>query len=126
VRPHDISVDGGGRFVVMCRAVDARLLRGDGLDVSRYLPWVLGLRVAPRSRDFRVPGNGEIQVRREIQGGRVSSLRRFALELRAGLGCRLEVRFDTEEDVATVRLAAEQHAQPSRPGRMDLDEDERR
>lgn len=113
-RPRDILLDRDGRIILMYRAVDVDLLRGSGLGVPRYLGWVLGLRVAPRSRVFEVPGHGEIEVRRSIQGTNISSLRKLALELGAGLGCRLAVRLDTQENVATVGLACEEHAHGSR------------
>lgn len=109
-QPRDILLDQDGSIAVMYRAVDVDLMRGSGLGVSRFLGWILGLRVAPRSRVFEVPGYGEIEVRRLIQGTTISSLRRFALKLGADLGCRIAVRFDCRENVATVGLACDEHA----------------
>lgn len=120
-RPPEIITDPGGTVILMYRDVDEELLRGSGLGVNRYLTWVLGLRKAPRTRVFEVPGFGDIEVRRLIHGSTISSLRRFASELGAQLGCRLAIRLDLDEHVAAVGLACDDHGHSGRTVLGDTD-----
>jgi hypothetical protein len=120
-RPPEIVTAPDLRVILIYRDVDDELLRGSGLGVSRYLTWVLGLRRAPRSRVFEVPGYGEIEIRRLIHGSTISSLRRFASELGAQMGCRLAIRLDLEEHVAAVGLACENHGHSGRTVLGDID-----
>ncbi|MCR6647275.1 MAG: hypothetical protein NVV70_03715 [Cellulomonas sp.] len=100
-QPANIQVAGNLTGVRLTVSTD--LLRGSGLPVNRWLTWHLGLRHAPSSRAFRLPGDhGEVIVRRATSNGQISTLRGPAQTLGVALGCSVTLLL--QADTATADL----------------------
>ncbi|GAA3424585.1 hypothetical protein GCM10018953_17680 [Streptosporangium nondiastaticum] len=100
-QPDSMAIEGD---VIGVRiSVTRDILRGSGVNVHTWLTWRLGLRQAPLSRTFTVPGDHPpLVVRRGTSSARLSSLRRHALELEVVDGCVLAVFLHLDEDTARV------------------------
>ncbi|MEU9268660.1 sigma factor-like helix-turn-helix DNA-binding protein [Streptomyces sp. NPDC048251] len=83
--------------------VDKEVLRGSGVVVHPWLTWRLGLRQAPASRTFTVPGtHPPLTVRRATSAAQLSSLRCHAEDLGAAEGCFLVVLLRLDDGTARV------------------------
>ena len=97
-------IQASGSVVGVELLVDRDVLRGSGIPVSRWLTWHLGLRTAPSSRYFRLPGSfGEVTIRRATSNAQISSLRAVAKVLGAVKGCKITLLLHTDTAAADVR-----------------------
>lgn len=100
-QPDSMAIEGDVLGVRI--SVTRDILRGSGVNVHTWLTWRLGLRQAPSSRTFMVPGDySPLVVRRGTSSAQLSSLRRHALELEVVDGCVLAVLLRLDEDAARV------------------------
>lgn len=100
-KPSNIEVS--GPVVGVSLKVDADLLRGSGLAVSKWLTWYLGLRNAPSSMYFSLPGTaGDVTVRRGLSNAQLSTLRAAAVELGVATGCAVTLLLRTDTHAADL------------------------
>ncbi|MGW7687299.1 sigma factor-like helix-turn-helix DNA-binding protein [Streptomyces asiaticus] len=114
-QPDSMAIEGDviGARIPVTRDV----LRGSGINVHTWLTWRLGLRQAPMSRTFTVPGDHQpLIVRRGTSGAQLSSLRRHALELEVDDGCVLAVLLRLDDDTARVGHGCAPDNCPAQPG----------
>lgn len=101
-RPRTIQAQ--GNVVGIELNVDDEMLRGSGLQVSRWLTWRLGLRTAPSAKHFALDGDfGTMTVKRMTSSSQISSLRTVALSMGLVDGCKLVVLMHLGTESATVR-----------------------
>jgi Bacterial RNA polymerase, alpha chain C terminal domain len=100
----------GDRFIGVDLDVTANLLKGFSTQVSRWVTWMAGLRVAPRTRDFVVPGYGQVTLRRGVNGNFFSGMRHMAGVLGLQEGCAMRIWLDTRDDLCGVESTCPDHA----------------
>lgn len=102
--PPEIFIEEAGEVLAIRKEVTPDLLRGSGLGLHRYISWALGMYRAPQERYFDAPNGTKITVRRRVHGTSISSLRAWAADLGAQLGCTLIVRLNKSDETAAVYL----------------------
>lgn len=92
-----------GDVIGVTLPVNHDLMRGSGISVNRWLTWRLGLRTAPSTRHFDLPGGlGTVRVTRATSNYQISSLRLVALHLGLVEGCNLALILNLRTNLATV------------------------
>ncbi|ACU70333.1 sigma-70 region 4 domain-containing protein [Catenulispora acidiphila DSM 44928] len=104
-RPRNIIIDEAGNIAGVLLTVDREVLRGSGVIVHPWLTWHLGLRRAPMTRRFSVPGgDGDvITVSRHTSGAQFSSMKSFVDDMGLAIGCQFAVLLRLDEETASVR-----------------------
>ncbi|MFE5621682.1 sigma factor-like helix-turn-helix DNA-binding protein [Streptomyces virginiae] len=114
-KPDTMAVDPQGKVYGIRLKVDKDVLRGSGILVSSWITWSLGLRRAPMSRTFALPGDaGPLILRRGTSGAQISSLRLYAQAQRMVIGCDIAVLLRADDSTADVRHACEEGNCPAR------------
>lgn len=103
-RPTNMVESPDGLEMTIRLRVDADLLRGSGIPVSRWLTWRLGLHDVPSHRHFAINWHGgDLVLRRGTGTSAVSSLRAVAQSLGLVSGCDLVVLIRPEQATAEIR-----------------------
>jgi Sigma-70, region 4 len=93
-----------GQVVGVELDVDSEMLRGSGINVSRWLTWYLGLRTAPSSRYFTLAETrDELTVRRATSASQLSSLRLAVQRMDLVEGCKIALLLHLDNDTADLR-----------------------
>jgi hypothetical protein len=78
------------------------LMRGSGVPVHKRLGWLVGLRKAGDSKDFRI-GSLSLSVRRSTGNVALSSMRSIVHGMQLQSGCKFELALDLENDLFGIR-----------------------
>ena len=102
-----MAVNDEARIIAFTLEATRDVLRGSGIGVPKFVTWWAGLRLAPHDLSFVVDDgtNRSIILRRNIGSSSISSLREYAQELGAELGCSLVVVLRIVQRSAVIRLA---------------------
>lgn len=114
-RPDTIAESSDGQMITVRLRVDAHWLRGNGIPVSRWLTWRLGLREIPAQRTFAVMGSdGQVVLRRTVGLSILSRMRPIAQSLGVVPGCGIVVVIRPEKDTVDVRHGCTGRGCPAR------------
>lgn len=113
-RPPTVMESPDGEIVAYRQPVTPDVLRGSGIGVPRFLVWRLGVREIPGSLVFTDAESGEeVILRRSTSASTVSSLRRYAVQLRAVDGCVLGLLFRIRDRTIRVTHGCTSEACPA-------------